>query len=303
MEKKPTVFAVILLLLCLPGFVFGQIPNAGFENWTGNDPADWATSNSLLGTTISPSATVHGGTFAAKGIVVSIVGGYSIQPVLQSGPTAEGFPTTLRPSSFSGYYQFFPAASSGDRFGVNVGLYKGGINGVHVAIAAAAIPTPVSSYTQFTIPFTYLTSDVPDTCIIEIQIVGPGTGNQAIPSVGSYFLLDDLSFTGISGIADGKISVPNVFELHQNYPNPFNPSTNISFTVPSNGKATLTVFNLLGQQVATLFDGRVSSGRFFRATFNASGLPSGVYFSRLDFVPSGATLSRMELMRKMTLLK
>jgi hypothetical protein len=121
--------------------------------------------------------------------------------------------------------------------------------------------------------------------------------------VGSYFLLDDIAFTGVSGVADRKISAPTVFQLNQNYPNPFNPTTNISFTVPADGKATLRIFTLLGQEVGTLFTGPVTQGRTYRSIFDASGLPSGVYFSRLDFQSSGSSSNSMELMRKMTLVK
>jgi uncharacterized delta-60 repeat protein len=86
---------------------------------------------------------------------------------------------------------------------------------------------------------------------------------------------------------------PKVFELSQNYPNPFNPTTNIEFTVPSNGRATLKIFNTLGQEVATLFNGEAEGGKYNQVQFNASslatgssskgGYASGVYFSRLEF--------------------
>jgi len=76
---------------------------------------------------------------------------------------------------------------------------------------------------------------------------------------------------------------PNVFALGQNYPNPFNPSTNIQFTVPADGRATLKIFNALGEEVATLFDGAATAGENHQATFDASRLASGIYFSRLEF--------------------
>ncbi|HEY6951336.1 MAG TPA: T9SS type A sorting domain-containing protein [Bacteroidota bacterium] len=96
---------------------------------------------------------------------------------------------------------------------------------------------------------------------------------------------------------------PAVFRLNQNYPNPFNPTTNISFAVPSDGRATLRVFNLIGQEVGILFDGMVASGKSYRTKFDGSNLPSGVYFSRLDFFPNGSSSAGIELMRKMTLMK
>jgi hypothetical protein len=71
------------------------------------------------------------------------------------------------------------------------------------------------------------------------------------------------------------------FVLAQNYPNPFNPSTMIDFTVPQNGQATIKVYDLLGQEVATVFDGDVEAGRINTVRLNASNLPSGLYFYTL----------------------
>ncbi|MBO6522853.1 MAG: T9SS type A sorting domain-containing protein [Balneolaceae bacterium] len=74
---------------------------------------------------------------------------------------------------------------------------------------------------------------------------------------------------------------PNEFRLSQNYPNPFNPSTNISFNLPSSGEVTLKVYNLLGQEVVTLVNGRLNSGSHTVA-FDASRLASGMYIYRLQ---------------------
>jgi hypothetical protein len=70
--------------------------------------------------------------------------------------------------------------------------------------------------------------------------------------------------------------------LGQNYPNPFNPSTVIEFAVPMSGHSTMKVYNVLGQEVATLFDGNAEAGRINTARFNASNLPSGLYFYTLS---------------------
>ena len=74
---------------------------------------------------------------------------------------------------------------------------------------------------------------------------------------------------------------PAVFSLHQNYPNPCNPSTVIEFSVAKPGRATLTVYNTLGESVATLFDGEAAPGNLYRTKFDGTGIASGVYFYRL----------------------
>jgi hypothetical protein len=79
---------------------------------------------------------------------------------------------------------------------------------------------------------------------------------------------------------------PADFELSQNYPNPFNPSTMISYTIPNVGTGLalsavqLKVFDILGNEVATLVDEEKSAGRY-EVSFNAAGLASGVYIYRL----------------------
>jgi hypothetical protein len=84
-----------------------------------------------------------------------------------------------------------------------------------------------------------------------------------------------LAVQGTRGVA------PKEFTLAQNYPNPFNPTTTIEFTVPATGKSTLKVFNILGEEVATLFNGEAEAGRYNQVQFNASNFASGIYFARL----------------------
>jgi GH35 family endo-1,4-beta-xylanase len=85
----------------------------------------------------------------------------------------------------------------------------------------------------------------------------------------------------VTNVADDPDrTVPQVFSLSQNYPNPFNPSTTIEYSVPGTGHITLTVYNLLGEKVATLFDGVRHPGTY-EAVFNAEGLASGMYLYRL----------------------
>ena len=74
--------------------------------------------------------------------------------------------------------------------------------------------------------------------------------------------------------------LPRSFVLKQNYPNPFNPTTTIEYGVGSRQYVELTVYNVLGQKIAVLVNGERNGGNY-RVNFDASRLPSGVYFYRL----------------------
>lgn len=75
--------------------------------------------------------------------------------------------------------------------------------------------------------------------------------------------------------------IPKNYNLMQNYPNPFNPVTNIKFSVPESGNVQLKVYDVLGRLVAELVDEFKPAGNYM-VDFNASNLPSGVYFYRLE---------------------
>jgi len=98
----------------------------------------------------------------------------------------------------------------------------------------------------------------------------------------------------VSGV-ENLGGTPKSYELSQNYPNPFNPTTNIEFTVPTSGMVRLEIANVLGQQIASLVDQTMSAGRYI-VQFNATNLPSGLYFYRLT---AGTTV----ITRKMMLMK
>ena len=98
--------------------------------------------------------------------------------------------------------------------------------------------------------------------------------------------------TGIKQIPNG---VPAKFDLTQNYPNPFNPTTQINYSIPKNAFVTLKIYNVLGQEVATLYSGLQKAGNY-AATFNAGRFASGVYFYRLS-AGSFSSVKKMMLLK------
>ncbi len=103
---------------------------------------------------------------------------------------------------------------------------------------------------------------------------------------GSYsYRLKQIDYSGkfeYSNVVEAQvISAPTTFNLSQNYPNPFNPATVIKFSVDKTGLTTLKVYNVLGQEVSTLFNGIATNGQAYSINFDASKLSSGVYFYQL----------------------
>lgn len=115
------------------------------------------------------------------------------------------------------------------------------------------------------------------------------------------FYLDDIKLdntvTGVESVG----GIPSTFALDQNYPNPFNPSTVIGFSVPVRSQVTLTLHDVLGREVARLFDGITDAGSF-RSEWKGAA-PSGIYFYRLSAIAVSDPSLRFEKTRKMVLMK
>jgi hypothetical protein len=83
------------------------------------------------------------------------------------------------------------------------------------------------------------------------------------------------------GTRNPGTTVPTVYSLEQNYPNPFNPVTTISFSIPKAGNVKITVYDVIGREVAVPVNEFKSAGSYSVA-FNATDLSSGVYFYRME---------------------
>ena len=125
-------------------------------------------------------------------------------------------------------------------------------------------------------------------------------GNSCVPDIQTrdVYAMFDAVDTDASVVSDDILPVK--FAVHNNYPNPFNPSTQISFDLIENSATEVSVWNLLGQKITTLFSGELNAGRhtvtFNGKDVNGNTLPSGVYIYRVE---AGNNVST----KKMMLLK
>jgi len=163
------------------------------------------------------------------------------------------------------------------------------------------------TYSQYRLSTNYLGAENPswfyDRNGLGVLATNPETFGLADDDYDFDYLITDAAYTAaegglpagdlnwfpgiVNGIEDLNSVVPSKFELLQNYPNPFNPSTSITFRMINRGQATLSIYNVLGQNVRTLinnklqdigthsvqWDGRDGAGR---------SMPSGMYFYRLE---------------------
>jgi hypothetical protein len=112
-------------------------------------------------------------------------------------------------------------------------------------------------------------------------------------NINGVWALGDQILTGVK--SQTTSTIPKSFFVNQNYPNPFNPSTIITYGIPKASYVTVKVYNLMGQQVATLFSGHQEAGTY-PVTFKADHLSSGAYFCRIEAGQS-VDVKRMILMK------
>lgn len=109
---------------------------------------------------------------------------------------------------------------------------------------------------------------------------------------GKEYFVKEESPEGIFVGVDENGTKATAFELNQNYPNPFNPATTVPFSLPSAGKATFDVFNILGQKVMTQNFVATAAGKY-SVSFNGQNMASGIYLVKMSFGDMNKTIKMM----------
>lgn len=279
-------FKFIISLLLISASALAQIPNEGFEQWSGNNPVNWVTSNVEGFVFVTPSGNSFSGSFAAR-LEAKAFSGVLGQAIISAGPDGEGFPVNQRHGQLSLYYKFHKTTPTAF-LNISVG-FKKGEDGIGAGVIA--INDEADQYVPITIPVTYINGEIPDLAVITI-IVNDQFLNPA--ASGSYAEIDNLSFEPLTDVEDEDVLLKD-YKLEQNFPNPFNPTTAIKFSIPESGNTTIKVFNVLGSEIATLLDEVKESG-MHEVVFNAANLPSGAYFYSIE-------VNNFREVKKMILMK
>jgi len=294
MQKVRIFFWSAALILAGHTLGYTQIPNAGFESWSqAGEPDGWKTDNSDVAKPVTSITDAHGGSTALQGTVLDL-GAVRLPPSVTSGPDAQGFPVSAREAALHGWYKYSPMGN--EVFNISIGMnWAGGTIGA----GGLFITDAQSTYREFAADISYITGDTPDTCIVSAAILG--LAEQ--PTAGTFFVMDDLAFGPATSVdASGNV-LPASFELLQNFPNPFNPSTTIQYSIPLASRVKLSVFDLLGREVAVLVDGESAPGSY-RVNLDGSRLSSGTYFYRLQAGHTdGGQAGEFSQTRQLVLLK
>lgn len=280
MKFKSIIF--ITAALSIGNFAQAQqtIPNASFENWTNfgtySDPTSWTSLNPQ--TFVTGLITCEKGTPGAVGasyLKLTVKGGpgATIPAILESanslnnnGKSPNGFEYNLRPASLTGKWQYLVTANDSLIAGVqftkwNTISLKSDLIGTGLITITAG---SVNTWTNFSIPITYISSSIPDSALI-LFFLGIGT----FPVINDHVYIDDLSFSGTVGVSE--VQENSNFSV---FPNP----SNGVFTFQNIGKdvTNIDVFNLLGEKVFQSANHYLVNNN--ETAIDLSTKPKGIYF-------------------------
>lgn len=277
----------LLLLLSLSFITLksnAQLQNGSFENWTNmgtySDPDHWFSYNYVTANfgaiTCEEGTPGNPGAKYAK-LTSKDVPGIGIMPGtltsgeydMSTGDYLPGFAFAQRPANFTGSWQYM-AMDTTDMGAMYVMLTKWNTSTQAqdlIGVASFEMVGMEMSWVNFSLPFTYVSSDMPDSAMIYFASSGAGTGS---PVDGSYLYIDNLAFSGTAtGINEGQ--APVIAEV---FPNPAKQFVYVAQTNPAK-ETKFEINSIDGKLVQTGFISGI------RAKIELNNLKSGIYFVNL----------------------
>ena len=288
MKNLSTYLLVLLFIISMDGIVSGQNNPINFES--GGSGAAWTWTVFENGTNpqleIIPNPDPSGINTSAT---------VAKFKALQSGNPWAGC------ESAHGTTDLGPFVLNENNSIIKIMVWKSVISDVGIKLVSAngwsqgeiKIPnTQVNQWEELTFNFSGYLNPPPSEGQFDQIVIFPDFTTRTQDNI-IYF--DNILFSSISDVKELPNSFPSDFVLEQNYPNPFNPATNIRFSLPEANQVTLRVYDLLGQEVATLANQFMNAGTF-EISFDASDLPTGIYTYSL-------TAGKLQSVKKMIYLK
>jgi hypothetical protein len=278
--KKQTILAIALMFTAVISNA-QTVPNGSFEAWSNPNgylvPNDWETLNDMTSAAGVYTAT-RGGTssdyylkLTSQNVTgMGVMPGIAVSGMLDMGnlTALSGFPFAYRPVAFTGKWQYM--GNSGNDIGyVKVFLTKWNSTmnmRDTIGYVSQDLNGMVMSWSNFTLPFTYNSTDIPDSCIIALSASGPN------PEAGSYLYVDNLSFSGIiAGVENTEIT--GTFRI---FPNPANHEIQIDLSGLKSTAQQFEITDLTGRVIVT----KQSNGSLLQ-TISISELPAGNYLLKI----------------------
>ncbi len=289
MKKISTTFFSLFLTLA----AFAQIPNPGFETWTSgtyDSPTGWGNLNSTTssfsvytcekGTTGAPSGSSFikltsktALTIVAPGVAVT--GNLNVVITPLSVDFSGGFPHSTRSASLTGKWQHMGSGTDHGRVGVIFTKWNIATSTRDtVAMADSTLTGMAMSWSDFTIPLTYMSGANPDTGIVVLM----SSADPAAAVNGSYLYADDLAFTGT--VPTGVVTVKAVHSTLKLFPNPASSQVTVYYHSASARQVEVVVSDLSGKQVRSQMFRALSGENNFLIT--TKGLAKGMYMVQVN---------------------
>lgn len=279
--KKVTVLSIALMFVATISKA-QSIPNGSFENWSNpngyNVPDGWETLNDMTSSAGVYTAT-RGGTASNYYLKLNTqnVTGMGVVPAIATSGVLDvatslplsGFAYNMRPAAFTGRWQFM-GSSSDDVGYIHIYLTKWN-SSMNMRDTVALILLDLSgmqmTWDIFSLPFTYLLPDNPDSCTIFLNASGPN------PEDGGYLYLDDLDFVGITAGIE-NIEITGTFSV---YPNPSSDVLNFDL---SGLKSPIQKFEIVDLQGKVIWSKQ--SGNNVLTNILISQLSTGTYVLKIQ---------------------
>lgn len=278
-----TRYSLILPALFGTTIALAQVPNGGFENWTGQVPDGWSNNNiaplNLL--PVTQSTMAYSGSFAVRGEVLPPPPGSKdpYPPVLQNLATA----VSSAPAALTGHYRFDPA-QPGDQLTVSITVLDAGSG--FVGIGYAVFSDEQGSYAAFEVPIDYSFGNGNPPAVASIAAA---IGNDAgTPAIASWFLLDDLDWQ--SGTGTPELASPTI-HVGALYPQPVANTARLPLHLDSPQRLTVELVDLVGRRADSVVkDVLFAAGDHQVLWTPSTSLANGHYVLRVTTANSAFTV-------------
>ena len=268
---KTKITSIIMIALsCLS--LKAQIPNGGFESWTGLNPNNWITYNSVSPGIVTKNSVAHSGNFAIKLNVVPFSGSSAGGSISYYSVGGNGyFPVSSAPAALHGWYKLSTVTPSEAFFVTSLATSMG----TATAVCTGSIQANTSVYTEFIFNYSYFALPSADSASMTISLAQLSSADTL--RVGTFAILDDLVFGAAVGVNELRLT-----HLEPCSPNPATAIANIIYSINGTSRVSLQLYDILGNHVKTLLESLDQNTGRYKIPIDVNDLPGGIYFYRLN---------------------